>query len=219
MPHPHWPLWDVRIRTPRLELRTLREQEMADLVGVVDGGVHDPATMPFLQPFTDVEPVQRSRESYRFYFRNWAEWSVDAWHLLFAVYEDDVCVGTQGVEATRFPVLRTVRTGSFLGLPHQGRGLGKEMRAAVLHLAFAGLGARRAETEAFEDNVASRRVTESLGYRPNGDRWVVRRGQPARCEGYALDRQVWERDRRDDIEVEGLGPEALAMFGLDLPGT
>jgi RimJ/RimL family protein N-acetyltransferase len=214
MPHPHWPLWDVCIRTPRLELRTLREPEMADLVGVIDAGVHDPATMPFLQPFTDVEPVQRSRESYRHYFRSWADWSPERWHLQFAVYEDGACVGTQAVDAEHFPVLRTVSTGSFLGLAHQRRGLGREMRAAVLHLAFEGLGARRAETEAFEDNVASRRVTELLGYRPNGDRWVLRRGQPARCERYVLDRPAWERDRRDDIEVQGLGPEALAMFGL-----
>ena len=215
MAHPHWPLWDLRIRTPRLELRTLREQEMADLVEVIDGGLHDPATMPFLHPFTDVPPPRREREAYQHYWRSWATWTPEQWHLQFATYQDGRCVGTQSLDATRFPVLRTVRTGSFVGRADQGRGIGKEMRAAVLHLAFAGLGAARAETEAFDDNAASQRVTESLGYRPNGEEWVMRRDQPGRVLRYVLDRADWEPRRRDDITVEGLGPEALDQFGLD----
>jgi RimJ/RimL family protein N-acetyltransferase len=107
-----------------------------------------------------------------------------------------------------------VSTGSFLGLAHQGRGIGREMRAAVLHLAFDGLGARRAETAAFSDNPASRRVTEVLGYRSNGDEVVVRRGEAAVVERFVLDRAAWEAGRRDDVVVEGLSPEALDMFGL-----
>ena len=214
MAHPHWPLWDLRIRTERLELRPVREQEMEDLVAVIDGGVHDPATMPFLNAFTDVENPQRTRDSYRFWFRNWAEWSADAWQLPFAVYEGGRCVGSQGIDATRFPLLRTVSTGSFLGLPHQGRGIGKEMRAAVLQFGFDGLGAARAITEAFEDNVASQRVTESLGYRPNGTDVVPRRDSTGVVRRYVLERSEWEPRRRDDVVVEGLSPEALDMFGL-----
>jgi RimJ/RimL family protein N-acetyltransferase len=42
------------------------------------------------------------------------------------------------------------------------------MRAAALHLAFAGLGAREATSEAFADNRASNRVSQTLGYEPNG---------------------------------------------------
>jgi RimJ/RimL family protein N-acetyltransferase len=121
--------------------------------------------------------------------------------------------------AKRFPVLRTVTSGSFLGLPHQGRGLGREMRAAVLTLAFDRLGAERAETEAFEDNRASQRVTEWIGYRPNGDGSDVRRGERGRTLHYAMDRTDWEARRTagpplPDVCVEGLGPEALDMFGL-----
>jgi RimJ/RimL family protein N-acetyltransferase len=214
MGHPHWPLWDIRIRTPRLELRTMREQEMADLVAVVDAGVHDPATMPFLTPFTDVENPTRTRDSYRFWFRNWAEWSADEWHLPFAVYEHGRCVGTQAVQAARFPLLRTVSTGSFLGRDHQGRGIGREMRAAVLHLAFDGLGAERAVTEAFTDNVASQRVTESLGYTENGTDVVPRRDGTGVVRRYVLPRDDWAAHRRDDVVVEGLSDEALDMFGL-----
>ncbi len=214
MAHPHWPLWDLRIRTPRLELRTLREQEMSDLVAVIDGGLHDPATMPFLFPFTDAENPQRAHDAYRHYFRSWANWSPDEWHLQFAVYEGATCVGTQALDAARFPLVRTVGTGSFLGLPHQGRGIGREMRAAVLQLAFDGLGAERAVTSAFEDNLASQHVTVALGYRPNGDEVVPRRDGTGRVLRYVLDRDDWAPRRRDDVVVEGLSPEVLEMFGL-----
>jgi hypothetical protein len=50
-------------------------------------------------------------------------------------------MGVQDLIANDFGTLREVSSGSFIGLKHQGHGIGKEMRAAVLHLAFAGLGA------------------------------------------------------------------------------
>jgi hypothetical protein len=40
-----------------------------------------------------------------------------------------------------------------------GRGIGAEMRAAVLHLASAGLGVREATSDAFTDNHASNHVS------------------------------------------------------------
>lgn len=214
MTHPHWPLWDLRIRTPRLELRPVRESEMADLSELIDGGIHDPATMPFLIPFTDAPNPQRAHDSYRFWMGCWAGWSVESWRLVLAAYSDGRCVGSQDVQATDFPTLRTVTTGSWLGLPHQGHGLGREIRAAVLQLAFEGLGAQRAATEAFEDNVASLRVTESLGYHRNGSEVVRRRDGRAMVLRYVLERDDWEPRRRDDIALDGLSAEALDMFGL-----
>ena len=59
-------------------------------------------------------------------------------------------------------------TGSWLGRRFQGRGLGKEMRAAVLGFAFDGLGAEVAETSAFLDNLPSNGVSRALGYEENG---------------------------------------------------
>ena len=53
------------------------------------------------------------------------------------------------------------------------------MRRAALQLAFAGLGARAARSEAFADNVASLRVSEKLGYVADGTATVVRRNRPA----------------------------------------
>jgi RimJ/RimL family protein N-acetyltransferase len=87
------------------------------------------------------------------------------------------------------------------------------MRAAVLELAFAGLGAERATSGAWEDNPASLRVSQALGYVENGDDIMARRGLPARQIRLLLHRQVWEQHRRPDIRIHGLEP-CLPMFGV-----
>jgi RimJ/RimL family protein N-acetyltransferase len=132
------------------------------------------------------------------------------------VREGETVVGIQDLTATNFPESRVVGSGSWLAREYQGRGIGKEMRAAVLHLAFAGLGAQRATSAAFEDNVASIRVSESLGYRENGDDIKVRRGVASRSIRFVIDRQDWERRRRRDIEIQGLDA-CLPMFGINAP--
>ena len=62
----------------------------------------------------------------------------------------------QDLIGINFAVLGTVSTFSWLQPSFRRRGLGTEMRAAILHLAFAGLGAGEASSEAFADNDASR---------------------------------------------------------------
>ena len=65
------------------------------------------------------------------------------------------------------------------------------MRAAVLHLGFAGFGAERAVTSAFADNPRSLGVTRALGYAENG--WFVddREGKPAKHLRFVLERADW----------------------------
>ena len=79
------------------------------------------------------------------------------------------------------PDARSVSSGSWLTASAQGRGLGVEMRAAVLHLAFAGLGALEAQTSAWIDNPASQRVSLRLGYVHEGQQLLARRGEPTRA--------------------------------------
>lgn len=213
MAHPHWPIWDIVIRTPRLELHPVREADMAALTDLSLDGIHDPAVMPFTTPFTDVPSPEFERAAYQHYFRQWANWSPERWALQFAVLANGRLVGTQAIEATDFLVRRTVLSGSWLGAAHQRQGIGTEMRAAVLEFAFGHLGARRAETEAHADNSASLTVTRRLGYRPNGDRWTESRGRQVVTLDFVLDVDDWEH--RTDVTVEGLGPEALSQFGLD----
>ena len=150
-----WPLFDLTVRTPRLEVRLLREADLAAFVELIDAGIHDPGTMPFFFPWTDVEPQRRAREAAQWMWRHRANWSPDNWTFTGAAFIEGKPVGVQSVEAAHYRAVRSVETGSWLGLAFQGQGLGREMREAILHLAFAGLGAEEALSGAFEDNVAS----------------------------------------------------------------
>src|SRR5690606_16044055 len=122
----------------------------------------------FPVPWTQRPSPQFEREFMQHHWRARAAWTPQRWRLILAVFHDGAPIGCQDVIADDFPLLREVRTGSWLGRPFQGRGFGKQMRAAVLHLAFAGLGAVTARTSAFADNPASLAVTRALGYEPNG---------------------------------------------------
>src|SRR5690242_18108591 len=92
----------------------------------------------------------------------------------------------------------------------------KEMRQAVLHLAFAGLGARQADSGAFFDNHASNRVSQALGYQPNGVDWATRHGDAAEINRWRLTREQWSMRRRADIELVGVA-ECLPVLGIPRP--
>jgi hypothetical protein len=47
------PLFALRLRTPRVELRLPTEDELAQLARVAEQGIHPPEEMPFLVPWTD----------------------------------------------------------------------------------------------------------------------------------------------------------------------
>jgi RimJ/RimL family protein N-acetyltransferase len=124
---------------------------------------------------------------------------------------DGRSVGMQDLIGTNFAALGTVSTFSWLEPSYRDRGLGLEMRTAVLHLAFAGLGAREAASEAFSDNAASNGVSQALGYEPNGTIWTTRRGEPAQLTRWKLTSERWTRIRRDDIQLSGVAACRLAL--------
>lgn len=213
--HPYWPLFDVRVRTPRLEIRLPTDEELVELVRITDvEGVHDPAMMPFTIPWTDRAEPHRQRESMQFFWRCRADWSPFTWTFNGAVFVDGKAVGVQGLSGTDFAVQRSVATGSWLGRASQGQGVGKEMRAAILHLAFVGLGAREAHSGAFVDNAASAATSRSLGYADNGTETVRRRDRAGTIQRFLLTRAQWAERRRDDITIEGL-EGCLDMFGVE----
>ena len=194
-----------------MELRLLREAELAGFVELIDGGIHDPGTMPFFFPWTDTEPEQRAREAAQWMWRHRANWSPYNWTFTGGVFVDGEVVGVQDLEAEHFRAVRSVETGSWLGRAHQGQGLGREMREAILHLAFAGLDAEEALSGAFEDNAASLATSRAVGYEQNGEARGRRRDASGRTIRFRLGREAWERRRRADIEIVGL-EECLDMF-------
>jgi len=216
-----WPLFDLVVRTPRIELRLPCDDDFAGLIDVVDRGVHDPATMPFSIPWTDAKPAERARSAAQHWWSLRATWSPEDWNFNGAVFVGGRPAGIQGMIAQNFAVLRSVQSASWLGREFQGQGLGREMREAMLHLAFAGLGAEEALSGAFEDNVASLATSRAVGYVENGESRARRRDRMGRVVQLRLDRTTWERRRRDDIEIVGLescremflGPKAGAGAG------
>jgi RimJ/RimL family protein N-acetyltransferase len=213
----HWPLRGLRVRTPRLELRYPDDADLNALADLAVDGIHHPDYMPFSTPWTQVEPPERARSVLQWAWRQAGAFAPDSWNLPMATVVDGVVVGTQGIEADRFPVLREVETGSWLGLRYQGLGIGTEMRAAIVHLAFAGLDARDVTSAAFTDNAASLAVSRKNGYAEDGIRREVRYDSAAVLRRLRLTRDAWQACRRDDIEIVGLAP-CLPLFGLDTTG-
>jgi RimJ/RimL family protein N-acetyltransferase len=172
-----WPLRHLVLRTPRLELRPDDDAGLLELVDEAYHGVHPPEVMPFLVPWTDADPRDLGRRVLQHYWNVRARLAEGDWAINFLTRHEGRVIGTQQLSGADFPILREVETGSWIGMRHQGRGFGREMRAAVLAFAFDHLGAVRARSSAFVDNVASHRVSARLGYRRDGSTWVIRRGQ------------------------------------------
>jgi RimJ/RimL family protein N-acetyltransferase len=210
----HWPLFGLRLRTPRLELRVPDLDDLAQLAAVAAAGVHDPEYQPFVVPWTEGTPQERARNTLQWQWSMWGRWSPDDWSLQFVTVADGRVVGTQAIDGKDFAVLREVSTGSWLGRVHHGRGIGTEMRAAVLELAFAGLDAEFATSEAFADNAASYGVSRKLGYRDDGTERHLVGGRAVVGRRLRLDRAGWAAARTVDVRIEGLEP-CLPMFGLE----
>ena len=204
MTHPYWPLFDVEVSTPRLTLRYIDDELGKELAALALGGVHDDDWTPFAVPWTDAPPEDLGPNCFRHWWKCRMDTTVDDWNINLAVIADGELVGASGLGAIKFPTTRWFETGSWLGLEHQGRGLGTELRIATLHLGFVGFDAETAGTGAFRDNAASLRVTEKLGYEPNGVEPQERRGEPAETLKYRMTRRHFDDHvRRDDIEIVG----------------
>lgn len=209
----YWPLAGLQVRTPRLELRLPGREDLGALAGLAAEGVHDPAVQPFTAEWTDAEPDVRAQRVLQWHWRCWAEWQADAWSLNFVVLRDATVVGTQTLAAKNFAICAEVNTGSWLGRTHHGQGIGTEMRAAVLDLAFAHLGANSAVSGAFEDNQGSHGISRKLGYEPDGIEVHAVRGKPAVLRRLRLTQSRWEAHRSVPVEVTGLA-ECLPLFGI-----
>jgi RimJ/RimL family protein N-acetyltransferase len=203
------PLFELRLRTPRLELRLPTRQELVELREVARAGIHPSAEMPFAVAWTD-EPYSEAWVV-AFHEEQRAAWRPDAWDLELGVWSDGELAGVQAMYGKDFALSRTIGTGSWLGQRFQGRGIGTEMRAAMLELAFRGLGADLARSGAVEGNPASLRVSAKLGYRVTGRGTVSPRGVEVAHDDLELRREDWRPPLA--VEIEGLGT-CLSLFGV-----
>jgi hypothetical protein len=109
-----WPLFGLRVRTPRLELRS-PDDELACRAGELAAeGIHDPATMPFGIPWTDAPVEDLPHNLLQYVWLNRAELSPARWHLSLVALVDGEVVGAGGLDAEHFaersPTSPTART-------------------------------------------------------------------------------------------------------------
>ena len=204
---PH-PLTRLRVRTPRLELRLASRAELRTLARVAAAGIHDPASMPFEVAWTDT----LTEESFVAYHEQALEgWEPRDWMLNLVAFHRGHPIGVQGLGAKGFGEQRSVVTGSWLGEQWQGAGLGTEMRAAVLQLAFHGLDATVALSGALAGNPQSLGVSRKLGYEVVGSHTVSPRGKPLEHTDIELARENF----RSPVPVEVVALEPLRpLFGV-----
>lgn len=205
------PLFGLRLRTPRLELRLGSPDDVQALGRLARQGIHPPEEMPFGVAWSDGISEPGFEGKFAAYHADaLATWSPELWRLDLLAWESESLVGTQTLRGARFADEGIVDTGSWLGRAAQGRGLGTEMRAAALELAFRGLGAVAATSGWLEGNRASARVSEKLGYYETGISEIHPRGVPVPHHDLRLERADWVSPF--PVEISALAP-ALALFG------
>lgn len=199
-----WPLFGLRLRTPRLELRMPTDDDLVGVVAAIAEGIVGDEPYPFTTTWALQDEPQRTWNALAFHWGCRAGFTADAFQLPFAVFHEGTAIGTQGVGATDFAAMRTVDTGSWIAKPRQGRGFAKEMRAAVLTFAFDHLGATVATSSARQTTDRSIKVSAGLGYRENGRapfRFGDEIGEDVR---FRLDVADWRAlDDRPAVTVEG----------------
>lgn len=204
-----WPPMGLTLTTPRLVLRPVRDQDIPAAVDAALSGVSEPGRSPFSTPWNEFPPDVLGANMAQWYWRCRAEVSPEAWTLLLGIWHDGEFVGCQDVGATDFSLLRTVSTGSWLRQSVQGRGLGKEMRAAVVLYALDWLKADVAESEAAAWNEKSLGVSRSLGYELNG---VARRSWAGKAQDVQMVRVTPQTFKRPDWTLTVEGHEATAKY-------
>lgn len=205
----------VRVVTPRIELAGATDDLLGELQHVVRAGraTSDPA--PFDDPMSlyETDPDVRVRRWLQGIWRGRGSVTAEFWRLPMVVLVQGRPVGMQDLIGDQFGTFGTVVSFSWLDSDLRRRGIGTEMRHAALHLAFAGLGASEATTEAFHDNPGSNGVSRSTGYQENGVVWATRLGEPGLMQRWRITRKEWEIRRRSDIELVGVAAcrEALGL--------
>lgn len=205
-------LYGLLLRTPRLELRLGSPDELEALAEVATAGIHPPDEMPFAVPWTDASADPDFVTGFvAHHAQALAAWRPDEWRLNLLAFRGSTPVGSQALRATGFSADRIVDTGSWLGVASQGHGLGTEMRAAVLELAFGRLGARSARSGWLESGAAqSAAVSARLGYREVGTHLEHVRGAPVRHHDLVLEAGDWRCPVA--VELDGVEP-CLPLFG------
>ncbi|MFC3806320.1 GNAT family N-acetyltransferase [Terrabacter sp. GCM10012305] len=201
----------IHLRTADLDLRVMTESEL----GVLAAALPDDVELnPHATRYAGLDDrANRRAVLAQGYWRALGLWSTDDWALPFVVRSRGELVGVQWLEGPDWRADRTVDSSSWLVTSARGRGLGKQMRAAVLALAFGPLGAEAAVSSAVVDNASSLGVSRALGYRDTHRSVLEHSGET--LQHVRLDRAMWVGSgQAHGVVVDGVAP-ALPLFGVE----
>ena len=201
-----YPLFNMRVATPKLELRAATDDLLEQLAPVVAAGHATAEPPPWDDPssFYETDPDVRVQKWMQGIWRGRGTVTENRWRLHFVVIVDAQPVGMQDLIGDQFNVFGTVESSSWLATNMRQKGIGTEMRSAILHLAFEGLGAKEAQSEAALENAGSNGISERLGYERNGTSWATHQGRPVNGQRWLLQRTTWQASRRSDIALTGI---------------
>lgn len=219
-PEDYFPPYGLRITCGDLDLRFLRDEDLPGLIELVRGGVQAPdSPMPFLFPWHrerwdpgayDAFPAT----SLRFWWSMRASMSPTRWEIALTVRHRGELVGVQSLfTAQDFRKTREVESGSWLGLAHQGKGIGTAMRKVAVAFACDELGAQSVVSAYLAGNERSAAVSRKVGYRDNGERRIPRE------DGWTTEHWVRVRPEeavRPDCPLVVQGADELRRY-LDIP--
>jgi RimJ/RimL family protein N-acetyltransferase len=209
-----FPPFGVTVTCGPIALRPITDQVLPALVDIARAGIHATDRMPFTVPWTDTPPEDFVRQFVTHHWGARSRFTRQNWSLDFAVYHEDSLVGTQSINTSSYLVTKTGETGSWLGMPFQGRGIGTQMRQAICALMFDHLDAAEVTSGAFLDNPASLAVSRKVGYQPNGRLRQERRpGDLGVLQQLVLLPENFVRPA-EAVHVEGI-PAFRAFVGLD----
>ncbi len=206
-----WPLHGIRLRTADLDLQVMTE---ADLPALWELLPDDVELNPHATTYAGLDDrANRRAVLAQGYWRALGLWSPDDWALPFVVRSDGAVLGAQWLEGPDWRADRTVDSSSWLVTSARGRGLGRQMRTAVLALAFGPLRAEAAISSAVIDNAPSLGVSRALGYRETHRSVLEHSGET--LQHVRLTREAWEAsDGASRVVIDGTA-SALPLFGIE----
>ena len=214
MSDPVWPLHGIRVRLAGLDLRVMVEADLPTVWALLPD---DLELNPHATTYAAFDrSANRRAVVAQGYWRALGMWSPDDWALPFVVrsaeHGGDI-VGMQWLEGPDWRSDRTVDSSSWLVPQVRGRGLGTQMRAAVLALAFGPLRAEAAISSAVVDNASSLGVSRRLGYVDTHTSVLEHSGE--QLQHVRLERGAWELSGLSSgIHIDG-ADAALPLFGME----
>lgn len=122
MPSKAWPLFGLRVATPRLTLQLPHDTDLLTLAEQAAERVLPREQAGFMGAWTQLPSPEFERSFMRFHWGLRANWTPGRWSLELGIYPDghDEPVGMIGAGASDFARLRSATTGSWL-LPRMAR--------------------------------------------------------------------------------------------------